>query len=124
MSSEEAKQAIEDWVSKRAHEITLKAQEDMDEIAQCAKINLSAEIDGLKAQADVMDVLAPLNLINLITEGGFVKAEVFTVSFDRSNLTVTVADKQLFYERGTRITLAKGRYKVVLIVEKLEDETV
>ena len=122
MSPAKARKAIEDWVSKRAHEITLKAQQDMDEIASCAKINLAAEIDGLKTQADVMDVLVPLNLIDIITKGGFVKGDVFTVPYAVGNLVVTVDHERVLHSDNHPIRLTKGKYKVVLIVEKLEEE--
>ena len=123
MSSEDAKKAIDAWVSKRAHEITLKAQLDMDEIALCAKVNLSAEIDGLKAQAEAFDSALPFNLIDIITKGGFVKAEMFEAPYDNTSLGVTFADSRLFLRDGyDNLRFDKGRYKVVLIVEKLEEE--
>lgn len=122
MSPAKARKAIEDWVSKRAAQITLKAQEDMDEIAQRAKGNLSAEIDGLKAQAEAFDSALPFNLIDIITGGGCVKAEVITVPYPQANFDVTIDHESKFLEQGRGIKLSKGRYKVVLIVEKLEEE--
>lgn len=122
MSPEEARKVIDEWVSKRAQEITLKAQEDMEEIAQTAKINLSAEIDRLARQAEAFDSMFPFKLIDIITGGGLVESEIFNTHHDYDYLAVTVADKSLFVKkRPTHIQLGKGRYKAILIVEKLDE---
>jgi len=123
ISPKEARKVIEEWVSKRAHEITLKAQEDMDEIASCAKINLSAEIDRLKAQTEAFDSMFPYKLIDIITGGGLVESEVFEMHRDYDYFTVTAANESLFVKhRPVRIQLDKGKYKAILIVEKLKEE--
>ena len=120
-SNEEAKKAFEDWIEKRSNDITKKAQDDMDEIALCAKINLSAEIDRLKAGIE-LELPEFYSLIDVITGGGFVEAEEMEINYV-STLNVSVGGTSLFQKsRRDPIYLEEGKYKVILIIEKLEEE--
>ena len=115
----DARELIEKWVLERKKAILDEAFEDIDNAARNAIDKLKSEIEGLQRQAKTMEVLLPIDLIETIAKGGFIMAEDVDIQWSRSEISVYIANT---HPEGLKHRLDEGRYRVTLIVERLEKE--
>lgn len=122
-TNKETRNVLIDWYEEKAEEIRKDTIESIDSAIEHATMKLDISIKSLRKQAEALDVLLPLNLIEMIAKGGCVLSEEVHVP-GGWYWSATVGDRKLYYEDSQygRFQLKQGRYRFTFIVEKLIEE--
>lgn len=123
MIEEENMDQLIDWFERKAEEIRKDTDQSIDSTIERAQAQLDNAIQSFRKQAEALDILLPLNLIEMLTTGGSINSVETQVS-DGWQFHAVVGNKRLFYDDITHgyHELKKGRYRFTFIVEKLSEE--
>ena len=113
--------SIEEVIAKKAEEIKEQAFEEIEKQVKLAEERFKREIERL---VEAAKIVLPVNVLEVISKGGFIDSRVFEVGSDRTPLDYSVSTisgtVMSSYTTFARPLLSRGRYRVTLIVEKLE----
>jgi hypothetical protein len=110
--------SIEKILSEKAEEIKKEALEEINRAAKFAEERYKAYVEQLIKAAKVV---LPLNTLDILAKGGIIYIKEYDNNYeDPTPLTISA--------RGVRVTdwdeeptIKKGKYRIILIAEKIGD---
>ena len=120
--NKEAVELILAYVKEQAEQIVADANNAIDSYVESARNRLERTVKSIEAQANALDVILPLNLIEVIASGGFVRSKDIATEWPDNRLIVSLNSQDIFWEQGTNLKLSKGTFRLTLIAEPLKEE--
>jgi len=120
ITEEESVEVIMKYVREQAEEIYKSFEGDIEEQVDRARNRMKAVVNSIENQSKALKTLLPINLIEVITKGGFIKSKETTLEYE-SYWQFELGHQQIFSDPYTSNRLQPGKYRFTLIVEKLEE---
>ena len=110
---EKLKKNFEEMIKSKVKEL----EKVKDEIEQTADAYLKYLVKASK-------IILPVNIMEILANGGYVDCWEVKIPYSNQSLTISVDGCPLKFNAETSysLELKKGKYRITLIVEKLEGE--
>ena len=96
--------------------------EQITHIQEHSEKELGGIVPDLVNQKENFSVFKLLDVLDVIRNGGVVKTGECGIEYDRTNWRLTIGNMDPFYDDNMyQRGLVKGRYRITLIMEKLEE---
>ena len=122
MGMEYDREALDKIVSERASKIQVEALEQITHIQESRERELARIVPDLLKQIENFPIIKRLDILEVIRNGGVVKTADYAATWDKTRWRLEIGNDDVFYSDHSSSHLAKGRYRVTLIMEKLEEE--
>ena len=109
-------------VSERVDKIQANALEQIRHIQEDSEKELGRIVPDLLKQVENFSVFKLLDVLDVIRTGGIVKTVDFETQYDSSSWRLEIGSVDPFYDGTHPRRLSKGRYRITLIMEKLEEQ--
>ena len=116
------KETLSNIVSERTDKIQSEATEQIKHIQEQTKRELERIVPELMKQIEGASVFKLLDVLEVIRNGGVVKTCDYENTWDNTRWNLGIGSENVFYSDHPTRHLAKGRYRVTLIMEKLPEE--
>ena len=116
---ESDKEVLSKIVSERADKIQAEALEQIKNIQERTETELGRIMPDLMKQIEVG--FKKFDVLDVIRNGGVVKTAEYGSRSDHTYWSFTADNYNLFHDDRDMNRLDKGRYRVTLIMEKLEE---
>jgi len=112
-------------VSERADTIQSEATERIKQIQERTEEELRRIVPDLLKQIENFSVFKLLDVLDVIRNGGIVKTCDYETEWESNHWRLDIGNTDVFYPTDSsqgRRELAKGRYRITLIMEKLGEK--
>ena len=111
---------VDKILEEKGKQIKADSIKEINLVAEAATKRFEAQIDLLKEQAKIV---LPVNLLDIVSSGGNMFSIIHDVPSDQSTVKLLIAEWDILRLRTDQMwsdnTLAKGKYRVTLIIENL-----
>lgn len=120
MEKEQTKKLVESWILYTFEEIRQKTSRDINDIVRGAEASMKDILKQLKEQADIAEVLTPMNMLDVLARRGVVRVFERDVEYNDSTLNLSAGGQPLIHH-SDNVKLEKGKYRIIIIAERKGD---
>ena len=116
------KEVLSKIVSERADKIQSEALEQIKHIQEDSENSLNRIVPDLMNMIESFSVFKMLDVLEMIRNGGMVKTGECEVQYDNTAWSFQIGSTEPFYGSHPYRRLGKGRYRITLLMEKLNNQ--
>lgn len=119
---ESDKEVLNKIVSKRVEKIQSEALDSIRHIRESSETQLNRIVPDLLKQIENFSVFKLLDVLDVLRDGGIVQTGECESLCDDNHWRLVIGDLDPFPYESYQNRLAKGRYRITLIMEKLPEK--